>query len=81
MLRILSHHNKLKEYLFYEELENKMNNIQNDEVYCSEVESFCYLVVDAKYNINKNTLIFEEYEEKISKLKNYQFKKMILRQI
>ena len=35
-------------------------------------KNLCYLDDDIKYNINKNISIFEEYEEKMNKLKHYE---------
>ena len=46
-----------------------MRDIWNDETYCSTVESLCCLGDDRKNNVSQNTVIFEEYEEEIRKLK------------
>jgi len=51
------------------EIKQMMRDIWNDETYCSTVESLCCLGDDRKSNVSQNTMIFEEYEEEIRKLK------------
>ncbi len=52
-----------------------MRDIWSNETYCSTVESLCCLGDDGRSNISQNTVIFEEYEEEIRKLKNMLNKK------
>ena len=52
-----------------------MRDIWNNETYCSTVESLCCLGDDGKSNTSQNTLILEEYEEEIRKLKSMLNKK------
>ena len=64
-----SNYNMTKSMSHYD-IKHIMSNIWNDEVYCSTVESLCCLGDDVKNNISQNTLIFEELEEEIRKLKS-----------
>ena len=52
------------------EIKQIMRGIWGEEIYCSPVESLCCLADDNKSNISQNTIIFEEYEEEIRKLKS-----------
>jgi len=52
------------------EVKDIMKTIWNEESYCSTVESLCCLSDLNKSNISQNTIIFEEYEEEIRKLKS-----------
>ena len=51
------------------EIKQIMRSIWSNETYCSPVESLCCLADDNKSNISQNTLIYEDYEEEIRKLK------------
>ena len=54
------------------EIKQVMRDIWNDETFCSTVESLCCLGDDGRPNVTNNTnntIIFEEYEEEIRKLK------------
>ena len=51
------------------EIKQLMRGIWSNETYCSPVESLCCLADDQKSNISQNTLIYEDYEEEIRKLK------------
>ena len=52
------------------EIKDIMQKIWNEESYCSTVESLCCLSDDNKSNASQNnTIIFEEYEEEIRKLR------------
>ncbi len=51
------------------EVRQIMRDIWNDETFCSTVESLCCLGDDVRHNTSQNSLIFEEYEEEIRKLK------------
>ena len=54
------------------EIKQVMRDIWNDETFCSTVESLCCLGDDTRPNVTNNTnnsIIFEEYEEEIRKLK------------
>ena len=51
------------------EVKHIMKDIWNDEVFCSTVESLCCLGDEGKNNGSQNTLVYEEYEEEIKKLK------------
>ena len=52
------------------EVKQLMRDIWSDETYCSTVESLCCLGDDGKSNVSQNTVLFEEYEEEIKKLKS-----------
>ena len=51
------------------EVKDIMKTIWNEESYCSTVESLCCLSDSNKSELSQNTIIFEEYEEEIRKLK------------
>ena len=51
------------------EVKQLMRGIWSNETYCSPVESLCCLADDGRSNISQNTLIYEDYEEEIRKLK------------
>ena len=57
------------------EVKQLMRGIWSNETYCSPVESLCCLADDGKSNISQNTVLFEEYEEEIRKLKSVIMKK------
>ena len=52
------------------EVKDIMKTIWNEESYCSTVESLCCLSDTNKSELSQNTIIFEEYEEEIRKLKS-----------
>jgi hypothetical protein len=52
-----------------------MRDIWNGETYCSTVESLCCLGDDVRNNVSQNTVIIEEYEEEIKRLKNMLMRK------
>ena len=51
------------------EVKQLMRGIWSNEIYCSPVESLCCLGDDGRSNTSQNTLIYEDYEEEIRKLK------------
>ena len=51
------------------EVKDIMKTIWNEESYCSTVESLCCLSDSNRSELSQNTIIFEEYEEEIRKLK------------
>ena len=57
------------------EVKQMMRDIWNGETYCSTVESLCCLGDDVRNNVSQNTVIIEEYEEEIKRLKNMLMKK------
>ena len=57
------------------EVKQIMRGIWGNETYCSPVESLCCLADDTRSNLSQNTIIFEEYEEEIRRLKNIIMKK------
>ena len=57
------------------EVKQLMRGIWSNESYCSPVESLCCLADDGRSNISQNTVLFEEYEEEIRKLKSIISKK------
>ena len=52
------------------EVKQLMRGIWSNETYCSPVESLCCLADDGKSNISQNSVLLEEYEEEIRKLKS-----------
>ena len=57
------------------QVKQMMRDIWNGETYCSTVESLCCLGDDVRNNVSQNTVIIEEYEEEIKRLKNMLMRK------
>ena len=57
------------------DVKQMMRDIWNNETYCSTVESLCCLGDDGRSNVTQNSVIIEEYEEEIRKLKSLLNKK------